>query len=268
MRAKVAVVLVALVVMGSCICSAGAADASINVPVTSGYLFRGLLLNDEAVFQPMLTVAGSKGFAVYVWGNMPLTDQNMFGADNQYEFSEVDVILEYTKSVGSDESLSANVSLVLSQYLYPDPTYPVSTDPATALNAQPTRELALVTQLDVLFSPTLSLYFDIDDADGAFYCNLKFSHSITRDALTVGASTSIGYANADYKEYYLGMDDGGLNELDAGLNLSYAIDKAVSVSASVTYCMLLDSDTDDAAEAAYNNDGDSIIGSVGLTVGF
>ena len=247
------VILVVLLVTGAGIGQVQAAGANIDVTLASGYLFRGLLLNDEAVLQPMVTVSADNGFAFYTWANMDLTDQNMFGNDQPGQFSEVDLIIEYTPPLGIKKT---SVSFGLSQYLYP------------SVNAPSTREFYAILAFDVLLSPMLSLYFDVDDASGGFYGNFKIGHSITRNKFTLGASASIGWANSDYNGYYLGLNNSAVSDLTVGINAGYPITETISISASATYSTLLDDDSDNAAQALYFNDGDVLVGMIGVSFAF
>lgn len=261
MRQIIGVVTILLMIIGT-VTQSQASDVTIDAPVVSGYLFRGLLLNDEAVFQPMATLAASNGFAFYTWANLPLTDQNMFGKDNNnaFQFSEVDLIVEYTHNLGIEK---ANVSIGCAQYLYPDPTY------ENGDSASPTRELYVVASYDTFLSPTLSLYYDVEANHGGFYGNFKISHEINfTEQISLGADASIGWANSDSNKFYLGYDDSAFEDLNAGVHVGYQLTDTVAFSVAATYCTLLDSDVEDAAEALYYNDGDTLVGSFGVTFSF
>ena len=55
------------------------------------YIWRGFVLDDDAVFQPAFSVS-SKGFTVSAWGNFDLENKDAFGSD------EVDTTVSYTFS--------------------------------------------------------------------------------------------------------------------------------------------------------------------------
>lgn len=260
MRRIIGVAIVVLMIFGI-VNQLKAADATIDTPFVTGYLWRGLLVNDEAVFQPMATLAASNGFAFYTWANLPLTDQNMFGEDKDdaFEFSEVDLIIEYTHNLGIEK---ASVSIGCAQWLYPDPTYEEE-------NAAPTREIYVVASYATFLSPTLSLNYDVDDNDGGFYGNFQIGHEINLSKkISLGLNASIGWANSDFNQYYLGYDDSAFTDLTASVHSSYQLADNVSFSATVTCCTIPDSDVEDAAEATYYNDGDTVVGSVGISFSF
>ena len=52
-----------------------ALDGRVDLSVQSAYIWRGMVLNDEPVFQPSVTV-WSGGFSASVWGNVNMTADN------------------------------------------------------------------------------------------------------------------------------------------------------------------------------------------------
>ena len=73
-------------------------SVAVDVPVVSAYVWRGQVLNDEAVAQPGLT-GGIGGFSVNAWSSMDLTDNQ----DSSGEFDEMDWTVSYSKTVGKFE---------------------------------------------------------------------------------------------------------------------------------------------------------------------
>ena len=237
---------------------AQAASATLDVPVLSAYPFRGLILNDEAVLQPSLTVANESGLTLITWANMDLTDNHPL-LQNGGQFSEVDLMLLWDLPLES-EVVSTTVGML--QYLYPGVS--------STSNYPATREISLTVAFNAPLNPTIAISFDIDDADGAIYGSVAVSQGIDLgiEELSVNASASIGYANGDYHGYYLGLNDSGLSDLTLGLTGTYTVNECVSLRAAGTYAKMLDSDTEDAAEAAYFNDGGYFIGSAAVSYSF
>ncbi len=64
-----------------------------NLPVNSKYMWRGIELNKEAVFQPDIW-ARYKGFTFTVWGNLELTDVHNGHRENGEtgDFTEINFI--------------------------------------------------------------------------------------------------------------------------------------------------------------------------------
>lgn len=263
MRSKSAITTLTIAILAGVSLGTAFAQGQLDAPIASGYLFRGLYLTEDPVFQPSLTYSAKNGIAFNTWGNMELQDDpNMYGADTAGEFSEVDLTVSYTLPVKQ-----AGITVGVAQYLYPSAT--ITTDSGTTgINAPATRELFVVLSLPVILAPKLSVYTDVDYNDGGIYANLGVGHDVKIKDLTLGASASIGWANDDYQAYYVGVDESAVNELTLGVKASYPINEAVSASASATYFKLLDSDIEDGAEAWWDNDGNNVMGSVGVSFTF
>lgn len=228
------------------------AEANASLSLLSGYMWRGQLASDEAVLQPSLTAKDANGFSFNAWANMDLTDNNSLtvydatGAgtkkDAENEFWEYDLTLAYALPLKGPVTASLGVI----QYTFP------------VLGAS-TREVYGTVGLNTLLTPTLSVYYDFDAADG-FYGNFGVSHSFTLcDPLTLGLSASVGYATSDYNSFYFGVDDSALNDVNVGATLGYAVSKALTLSASVTYTTLPDGDISDGALAIGYDDDSAII---------
>ena len=68
-----------------------------NLGVNSKYLWRGIEMNEDPVFQPEVKF-GFKGFSATVWGNLELTSvHNGHGEDGDSgDFTEIDYIFDYS----------------------------------------------------------------------------------------------------------------------------------------------------------------------------
>ncbi len=223
------------------------ATASTDLSLLSGYVWRGQVLNDEAVFQPSFTL-GKNGFSINTWGNANLTDA---ATENAPELSELDLTISYSKTVGN-----VGLSVGYIEYTFPNTTY------------AGTREVyGSVSLPTLLIVPTLSVNYDFDEADGA-YGNfaLSYSHALC-DKSTLGLFTSIGAATADYNSFYFGVDDAAVNDVNVGATLGIALTKALTVTPAVQYTALPDSKIKDGAAGLYK-DTEAIVGSVKITYVF
>lgn len=243
---------------------AAAAEAELGVTANSAYVWRGQVLNDEAVLQPSLTVSTDYGLSFNVWGNVDLTDN--LGDDRKNEFNELDPTITYTLPI---EAASIDIGYV--EYLFPHQTLEVegAAEGETTTESYPgTREVFVSAGLDVLLSPTLAVYYDFDEAEGV-YGVASISHSMDLvDKLSAEIALSVGYANEDYNAYYFGVEENDFNDGNAKLTLTYAVLENLSLSGYVLYTKLLSSDIEEAADAneAYFNDGDVVSG--GATVAY
>lgn len=216
-------------------------EAGLDLPVLSGYVWRGQVLNDEAVVQPSLTVSKG-GFAINTWANYNLTDNV---SEDSGDFNEVDLTVSYDFTAGP-----AGVSVGVIEYLFPNTAY------------SGTREVYAGASLDNLpVTPSATVYYDFDEADGAYVTvSLGYGHALS-DALSLDVSGSIGYGFSDYNEFYFGVADNALNDANVSLSLTYAVNDAWSISPAVTYTTLLDDDIKDAAKELYFDDNE-VVGSL------
>lgn len=217
------------------------ATATADLVGLSAYVWRGQVLNDEAVLQPSFTL-GKSGFTINTWGNMNLTDAV---TEDAPDFSELDLTLSYAKTVG-------NVGLGAGFIEY--------TFPNTAVAG--TRELyASLALPNLVVVPTLAVYYDFDEADGVYgNFSLGYSRSLCNKT-TLGLFASLGMATADYNMFYFGVDEDALNDVNVGASVSFAVTKSLTIVPAVQYTALPDGDIEDGAATLYK-DTDGVIGSV------
>lgn len=231
---RVAGMLLAAVVLGILPAGASAEEAkgfsvSSDITAASKYVWRGLILTDEQVLQPSLTVA-RKGLSLNLWANTDLTDIN----GTSGEINELDYTIDY--SFSRDK---ADFSVGLIQYTFPHTGF------------EPTTEIYASAGLSVLLSPTVSVYYDVDEV-GGLYGTFGVSHSIPLGEVVKGISPSldlsgsIGYATSDWNEGYYGVSSSGLVDLLLTASLSVPIDEYLSLAPFVSFSQVLDSDLERA----------------------
>ena len=248
--------------VAGCVWAAGAVaqeestvSVGVDVPVLSSYVWRGQVLNDDAVLQPGLT-AGKAGFTVNAWSSMNLNDTETDG-----EFTEMDWTVSYSAMVGP-VSLGAGVV----QYTFPNST--LEQEDGTVVAYPGTYEVFASAGLpDVLLSPTVTVYRDLDEIDG-FYGVLAVAHSFSlSEKVGLKLSASLGAGDSDYNSGYFGHDEAALNDCVVGAALPISVIENLSVTPSISYMLLPDSDLGDAAEEAYG-EKDSVYGGVTLSYAF
>ena len=206
-------------------------SVSADITVASKYVWRGLVLTDDPVLQPSLTV-DYKSLNLNVWGNTDLTDVN----GTPGETNELDYTLSYSFAVNK-----VNLTLGVIQYTFPHTDF------------EPTTEIYGSAGLDMLLSPTVSIYYDVDQVNG-LYGTLGISHSFSLGEVYKGItpsldlSGSIGYGSSNYNEGYFGVDSSGLVDLLLTATLSVPIDDHLSVGPFVSFSQVLDSDLKDAVD--------------------
>jgi hypothetical protein len=179
---------------------------------------------DGSVFQPSVGVS-YQGFALSIWGNVEMTDVN----DSSGEFTEVDYTAEYSLSW---EGWSFSGGVIF--YDFPSTDVPSTT------------EIYGSVGMDTLLSPTLTVYQDVDEANGT-YANFSVEHSVVDlfnpwEGASVSAvfSASVGYGSSDHNEFYYGADESAFTDALFSASVPIQVHEAVTVSPSISFSTLLD----------------------------
>jgi hypothetical protein len=118
-----------------------------SVDVISNYVWRGQKLSNSWVIQPSVGITYG-GLGANIWANYD-SDSKIDEGDGHGEVTETDVTLNYTHSI-SRLTLTGG-------YIY----YALS-------GANDTQEIYLSAGYDTLLKPTLTIYYDFDEGNGAF----------------------------------------------------------------------------------------------------
>lgn len=238
-------------------------STSVSAAFMSKYIWRGQLLSDDYAFQSSVGVTYGN-LSASLWGNMQMTDYREFHALGEKadsgEFSEYDWTLGYADKVPGVDCLKYSVGAI---YYY----FPSLTDDGD------TMEVYAGLGLDTVLSPTVTLYRDIDEGDCS-YVAFSLSHSIEKivelsSDMPVGmtASASIGWGNEAYNKFYWsGLDESSMQDLSMTVGFPVVV-MGWTVTPSVSYVTLLDSDVraaDSYATYSGNNDSDYVF--TGLTL--
>jgi len=213
-----------------------------SVDLMSNYVWRGQKLSNSWVIQPSVGITYG-GFGTNLWANYD-TDLN--------EHTETDLTLDYNFSV---DKFSFDAG-----YIY----YALD-------GTDDTQELYLSVGYDLLLSPTLTIYYDFDEGNGAFIvASIGHSFDLGKNIpLEVGASASYNINNK-----VMGFDEDGddfSNFYNAELSssVSISITKALSVTPKIAYSFPLSNDAKEAI-SSISDDGDKDIfyGGINLTLSF
>ena len=204
------------------------ADASVSV--YSAYIWRGFGLSDDSlVIQPSMTV-GYKGFAANLWGNL---DTDYFVTDDT-KYTETDITLSYD---GAYEKLGFGVG-----YIY------------YALDAaDDTQEIYGTLSYDMLLSPTLTIYYDVDHFSGLYYITFGIGHSFTigeNYSLDLGATVSYLDDDEDYDEFHNGV---------LSASMTFPLGKYFSLTPEVNYSFALTDEAEDYIKGGSADDDDSYL---------
>lgn len=207
-------ILIAVLILGAL--PATATGIAVETAVNSQYVWRGMALTDDAVFQPSMTVTGER-FELNIWGNMDLTDDN----GNEYEFNEVDYTLSYYVETGDLEWSMGVIS-----YTYPNTDYDTTYEAFGGLSFTA-----------VPFEPFVTAYMGFGDAEGV-YVECGASHAFA-SGLELGVR--LGYGTEDYVDFMFGYDDGG-GFTDYAVSLDYPVAlKYGTLNFNATYSNLVES---------------------------
>jgi len=236
-------------------------DTSVDAEVLliSQYNWRGMVINEDLSLQPTLTV-GHRGFSFNVWGQMDLTD---FGEDEcvytddcdsrAWQFTEVDFTLDYTHTFGK---FTVGSGIIF--YLYPNWDH-----------ADDTHEVYINFSYDMILQPTLSVYYDFDEIDG-WYINFAIGHSFTINRkFSIELFSSVGWGDSDYNNYMFGNDDSAMVDFNCGLKTPYKITDKLTITPTLTFSSLIDSDNRDIVDDYDCCDHpDNLYGGVALSYSF
>lgn len=257
--------LVLMAVLAAVACAAAQAS-DISVDVLSAYVWRGQVYTDEAVLQPGFTAETPFGLSLNAWLNMDLTDHR----DTDGDIDEIDLTATYALPFGEEAPVSVEIGAAT--YTYPKDADFFDDDGELLAEDTDTSEAFLNIEGNCLLAPSLLVSYDVDKVDG-LYVSIGLSHEqVIGEKFAVDASASVGYANADYNTYYFGTeelacDDDAFNDANVSLGATFSPTEALSLGASITYTMLLDSDIEDGAEANYG-EKDLVYGGVNLSYTF
>lgn len=221
--------------------STAAAEMSASADVLSNYVWRGQKLSDDkGVVQPSLD-ATYRGFGFNYWANIDLEEG---------ENTETDITLSYGRSEGA---LWYSVG-----YIH----YGLD-------GADDTQEVYLSAGYDTLLSPSVTLYYDFDEGDGAFLV-ASVGHSIAiADGvdLNLGASASVNFENR-----VMGLDSGGeeftnFYNGEISASVSVPLTDAVTVEPLVAWSFPLSDDAEDALEStSFDQDSNTLYGGVSISL--
>ena len=229
---------------------AGGFDASqtkvtAEVALVSSYVWRGQVLNNDAVIQPQLT-ASQYGVSLNIWGNYDLGN-NVAGTSS--DFSEIDFSLAYTLPLDVNE-VAFDVGVI--NYNFPNMPNGAGTGAA-----ETTTELfgtATVLSFKDYVIPSVTIFGDIDEANGVYVLFDIVAPYQVSDYLWVEGGISAGYGNTSYNDAYWAVGaDAGFNDYNFYGNASYEIMDGLTASVNLTYTMLEGGTVRDAAKTNYES---------------
>jgi len=197
-----------------------------DVGLYSAYVWRGAVLNNGMVAQPGLTVAkGALSFNV--WANYNIDGKQ---GNGDMDFVEYDFTLAYRLPEGLImDGVDLDVGII---------KYEFAGDWSAVENTE--EIFAVMTMNNVLLTPVLSVYYDINEANG-WYGNFALSQGVEiSDAMSAEIGASMGYGSKNYNNFYFGENNGSgaANDYNVYVSAEYALSKKVSLGALLKYTYL------------------------------
>jgi len=203
-------------------------SVSASMDYYSKYVWRGMLLDDDNVFQPGVEVA-VENFTLGFWGSWDAESEDSRSSD------EIDGYVDYSFDLGFLGTDFEKLGMSVGHTWY--------TFPETDFNAQ---EYYIGLSLDTFLSPALTWYHDYSDqasggADGD-YLIASIGHSIPlleEYGLTLDLGQEVGYNDA-----YFIVGEGGysLTTVGFGIPLSETASAHLTAGYSIPFSDLKDND--------------------------
>ncbi|KPK02329.1 MAG: hypothetical protein AMK71_02540 [Nitrospira bacterium SG8_35_4] len=223
-------------------------SGSASVDVMSNYVWRGQKLSNSLVVQPSTGITYG-GFGANLWANYD-TGTN--------EHNETDLTLNFSNSV---DKFSYDVGYIF---------YALDGSGDDG-SGNDTQEIYLTVGYDVMLSPSLTVYLDFDEGDGAFVV-ASISHTFElpeKLSVDLGASVSYDAENAVMGTDADGDDINAFYNGDISASLSIPVTDAISVAPMIAYSFPLSNDAEDAIEAISDDgDGDIVYGGINISLSF
>ncbi len=208
-------------------------EAGVDLGLFSSYVFRGLSLTNKPVAQPAVYVsipAGNASITVGGWSNIDLgkyddanDDLSESGGASSFNLAEFDPYAEVSFPVGK-----ATLTGGILGYIYPNDIPAGSVGLSSDFN---TVEVYGKSGLDVLLSPQLSVYYDVDKVKGA-YVEGSVSHSLpASDKVSVDLGALAGFsagqdadlnAAGEPQADFFNFIENGLTHVDLSAGVSFS----------------------------------------------
>ena len=243
-------------------------SVTVGADVMSAYVSKGVVGNDEPVFQPDVYVEMPFGFSFDVWANMNLTDAKcQWDPETGGKWSEFDLTLDWTAPIDGPVSVTVGGTY----FAYPQAkgdVVTVETEEEAAkhepkANGDGGYELFVKGSVDCILQPALEFYHDCRSC-GDWYILGSIGHDFDlTELLTLGLGATVGFAGDDFAERNYGSTDGAaFSHAQLEAKLGYAVTDAFEVHAKARFSTLIDGDIRDAMDDA-DYDLDYFYGGIG-----
>ncbi len=198
-------------------------STKVDLPYVSKYVWRGTVANPDPAFQPSVTFTHASGLSANLWASLDATEINK----EQGRATEIDYTLNKAWQSGR---LAMNAGVV--NYTFPNTPLPA------------TSELYASACLGGKFSPSLSVNYDFDQADG-FYASFTTGYACTMPwkksaPTTMNLSARLSYASSNYNQYYFHAHENAFTDLLLSASFPLSAGKSWSITPAINYSTVLD----------------------------
>ncbi|MBF0216792.1 MAG: hypothetical protein HQL30_07355 [Candidatus Omnitrophica bacterium] len=222
-------------------------DFSASSAFVTKYIWRGQNLGNEPVMQSDISMA-LKGFTVGWWSNYSMNNDKTRDAGRYQEFTESDLYLDYTVSVGTmSETFNVDSPDVLDKLSFSAGyTYYTFPNLNWDLETFDTHEPYLGVSYDILLKPFFKWYWDVDSGKGIAGDSGRGSYYLAGIGHTFefgesGISADLGLTAAYNDEQW--TDKSGWSDLNLSGGVNITCFKYFTIRPLVSYSMILDRDT-------------------------
>ena len=241
-------------------------EATLEVALASSYVWRGQVLNNDAVIQPQITLA-QYGFSLNMWMNYDI-GSNRNGV--QRDVSEFDFSIAYSLPMDINQ-MAIDVGLV--NYNFPaNGTY---TDGLTEGNKSTTEAYLSATFLSFkdLFIPSVTLFGDFEEVEGTYVLFDVFVPYELSEYVGLAAGVTAGYGNTKYNDVYWTADgtgdfEGEFSDYSLYATASYEVSDRLTAGVTLNYSMLNGDSFKNGAKAAGYEADDKVWGSLNVAYDF
>ncbi len=208
-----------------------ALSIELTMDVLSDYVWRGIINNDNPVWQPSVTIGYDMGdygsLSANIWSTFSLTDKRSTGMKSRRAAGcqEIDYTISYAVDL-------AGFGLEIGHIWY---TYPSNDGPSDQ------DVYASISYENPILTPSASVYWNYSDSagndDSCLYYNVAVAHEFgITDALTFTPSASLGFGGNAWSKYAADESTGmELSDQTTQLALSYAVTDNFSLGAHIDY---------------------------------
>ena len=247
------VVLVLLLGLSAPAAAQPTVGVTFDFPFLNRYMLHGFALADNFTVQPTAIVTVNN-FALTVWGNFDIEDNNFAPTPTEQEFSEVDYFLDYTFA---GNGLAFTTGYV--HYTFPN----ISADGALVRSY---KELYFILASD--YGPSLSIFPGIGDDYSGLYIQAGYGLSIPAGETSIDLAATVAWGDEDHGNlYYVGYNDSGLADYSISASVPIVASDYITIIPSLMFTSFLDGDLKDYIDDSPGfPDADNVTG--GVTVSF